>query len=299
MTWKRVKELELRPIPGKFDAAHLKETHRVIFQDCPRHGITRYSPGEFRPPTPPDKLHSKNRPLEASHAHSYIGYSWMGANEIKELDETLKTVDPKRLSRQKPGAFAATVAELYSRLDYIHPFLDGNSRTLRTFTRQLAKESGFELDWTRFNQTPKSRDGLYIARDRAVNEISMTRLPECEQKFKMYDSIHQFEKRPGMKELLLEAIRPARAVAFEKLPERDALKAYPELVRAYATLFDAEKYFQTKFLGQPQSRYQASKQVNERVQALLDAGEVENFQGGKRTRATPRKKTRIEPDRAQ
>jgi cell filamentation protein len=205
----RLEYLEKYPIPGKFDAAHLKEMHRVIFQDCPENGITRYSPGEFRPPTPPDKLHFKNRSLETSRAHSYIGYSWMGASDRGELDEILETADPKRLSRLKPKAFSATIAEFYSRLDYIHPFQDGNSRTLRTFTRQLAKESGHELDWTRFNQTPRSRDGLCIARDRAVNEIAMKRLPECEQKFKMHDSIQQFNKRPDMKELLSDAIRPA------------------------------------------------------------------------------------------
>jgi cell filamentation protein len=216
LTWKRVQELELRPIPGKFDVAHLKETHRVLFQDCPQNGITRYAPGEFRPPVPFDMLHCKNRVLETSDAHSYIGYSWMNDNDRKELEDVLKTADPERLSRLEADAFATAIAQLYSRLDYIHPFQDGNSRTLRTFTRQLAKASGHELDWTRCNQTPKSRDGLRIARDRAVAEIAMTRLPECEQKFRMYDSIQQFHQRPGMKALLRAAILPTRAPGRRK-----------------------------------------------------------------------------------
>ena len=114
----------------------------------------------------------------------------MSADDRGELNEILKTADPKQLSKLKPKAFTAAIADLYARLDYIHPFQDGNSRTLRTFTRQLAKASGYELDWTRFGETPKSRDGLCIARDRAVNEIAMARLPECEQKFKMYDGWH-------------------------------------------------------------------------------------------------------------
>ncbi|MDR0441344.1 MAG: Fic family protein [Candidatus Accumulibacter sp.] len=276
----RIKELEHHPIPGKFDAAHLKETHRVLFQDCPGQGITHHSPGEFRPPTPPDKLHFKNRSLEASHVHSYVGYSWMSADDRGELDEILKTADPRRLSGLKPGAFTAAIADLYSRLDYLHPFLEGNSRTLRTFTRQLAKASGYELDWTRFNQTSKSRDDLCIARDRAVNEIALTRLPECEQKFRMYDSIQQFDKRPGLNKLLSDVIRPARAVAFEELPERDALKAHPELARAYAAMRAAEKYFQDKLPGKPGRQYQATREVKERIQARLDAGETENFRDG-------------------
>ena len=39
--------------------------------------------------------------------------------------------------------FAIRMGQLYADLDYLHPFSEGNSRTLRTFTRQLAREVGF------------------------------------------------------------------------------------------------------------------------------------------------------------
>ena len=60
------------------------------------------------------------------------------------------------------------IAQTYARLDYLHPFREGNSRTLRTFTEQLARENGHRLDWETTNVTPVSRDALYIARDMAV-----------------------------------------------------------------------------------------------------------------------------------
>jgi hypothetical protein len=62
-------------------------------------------------------LHCKNRALETSNAHSYIGYSWMNTDDRKELDAVLETADPKSLSKLKPDAFAARIAQLYSHLD--------------------------------------------------------------------------------------------------------------------------------------------------------------------------------------
>ncbi len=38
-------------------------------------------------------------------------------------------------------------------LDYLHPCSEGNSCTLRTFTRQLAREAGFDLNWSVSNAT--------------------------------------------------------------------------------------------------------------------------------------------------
>lgn len=49
-TFKRVVELELDPVRGNFDVAHLKEINRRIFQDLPGAGFDDVTPGEFRPP---------------------------------------------------------------------------------------------------------------------------------------------------------------------------------------------------------------------------------------------------------
>jgi cell filamentation protein len=273
----RIFELYLDPIQGNYDVAHLKEIHRRIFQDFPAHGIDGYAPGEFRPPTAPDKLHKKNRPLEASPAQSYVGYSWMDKEAREKLAKVLADARPEKLSRLKTDDFVQAMSTLYRELDYIHPFREGNSRTLRTFTRQLAEAAGYDLDWTRFNEDAKTRDSLCIARDRAVNEILLPRLPESEVKFAVMDSIQQFSNRAGLQNLLKEAIRPSRAIAFEQKPEAAALKAFPELSSAYKTLRQAKQYFEAKMPGKQSGQKTALQMVKENIQARLDAGEIQDF----------------------
>jgi cell filamentation protein len=64
--------------------------------------------------------------------------------------------------------FAARLAFYYSELDAIHAFREGNSRTLRAFTSDLAQAAGHGLDWARTAPTPENRQNLYHARDVAV-----------------------------------------------------------------------------------------------------------------------------------
>jgi fido (protein-threonine AMPylation protein) len=54
-------------------------------------------------------------------------------------------VSLKGLSRQEA---AVRLARLYGDLDRAHGFYEGNSRTLRKFTRELALAAGHTLDWT-------------------------------------------------------------------------------------------------------------------------------------------------------
>src|SRR3546814_3305273 len=54
------------------------------------------------------------------------------------LDAALQSANPSGLSRLKTAEFIKAIGKLYTELDYIHPFGDGNSRTLREFTRELA-----------------------------------------------------------------------------------------------------------------------------------------------------------------
>jgi len=45
----RIIELRASPVRGNFDAAHLKEINRRIFQDLPGLGFDDVKPGEYRP----------------------------------------------------------------------------------------------------------------------------------------------------------------------------------------------------------------------------------------------------------
>lgn len=158
LTFARVRQLELNPVVGTFDAAHLREVHRRIFQDLPHH-----NPGQYRPDA---AGHVKERRLESEpHTQYPVAYALR-----PEVDARLGAV----LSELRGGDalkglstpdFTATMTKLYGDLDHLHPFSEGNSRTLRTFTRQLAAETGHSLDWDATNANAVTRDALYKARD--------------------------------------------------------------------------------------------------------------------------------------
>jgi len=103
------------------------------------------------------------------------------------------------------------MGKLYAELDYIHPFGDGNSRTLRAFTRQLAREAGYEIDWERFGSDEFGRDLLYIARDRSVNEIAYLHVERESTRRAIAMSLAQSRGNRDMADLLRDIVRPRRA----------------------------------------------------------------------------------------
>src|SRR3546814_18274818 len=75
--------------------------------------------------------------------------------------------------------FVAAAATLYGDLDYLHPFREGNSRTLRVFTDQLASATGHDLDWQLTGRDADNRNRLYMARNRAVIDRAYPALDEA------------------------------------------------------------------------------------------------------------------------
>ena len=67
-----------------------------------------------------------------------------------------------------PQTFAERAAHFYGELDAVHPFREGNSRTLRLFFSGLAYSAGYQLDWRILAAEERLRDQLYAARDQAV-----------------------------------------------------------------------------------------------------------------------------------
>jgi len=169
-TYKRLYELALNPVRGNFDAAHLKEINRRIFQDLPGAGFADVTPGKFHPPVPAGRDWIKQRSLTTVEGAFYVAYSRMDTTATARLDKIFESAKPGVLCGLEPDAFTARLADIYAELDYIHPFSDGNSRTLRTFTRQLSYEAGYVVDWERFSRSDVGRDLLYTARDLSVNE---------------------------------------------------------------------------------------------------------------------------------
>ena len=215
----RIAELEENPVQGKFDIAHLKETHRRIFQDFPKLG-SDITPGQFRPSVGNNLDWVKTRQLESVNAISNVAYSNMSSDVQKKLNKILSTIDTKKLSKLDKKEFSKSIADLYIAIDYIHPFKDGNSRTLRTFTKQIAKESGYALEWEALNKSPAGRDILYIARDISVNKIALTLAKTDGTKRDITFTLDQLGNNRDMHELMKDIIQPMHEKERQQIPAK-------------------------------------------------------------------------------
>jgi cell filamentation protein len=154
-------DLKQNPIRGPFDARRLQETHRRIF--------SRVYPwaGELR----------KDIGMLAKNRSGFVvayGPSQNIPGALASLFAALKAESDLR--GLDADAMAKRLAYYYGELDAIHAFRDGNSRTLRAFTADLAEAAGHRLDWAMVAQRAKNRKQLYHARDLAVMHGDLSEL---------------------------------------------------------------------------------------------------------------------------
>ena len=187
----RISELRENPIKGNFALNHLKKINAYIFQDSPDVA------GKFRPEV---KIHSnelwhKNRNYPRFGVIT-VCYSPMDKNSIKEAENVLHSINVERMKKLDQKELAKELSDIYKKLDYFHPFPDGNSRTLREFTRSLSAQIGAELDWSK-----NIREEVYLARDFEVNTITLSKISNQNQKFFIEDEIEAILKHPQYKSL--------------------------------------------------------------------------------------------------
>ncbi len=153
---KRLDQLEVQKITGKFNNKHLKDIHKHLFQD-----IYPWA-GTFRT----GGYSHKRRVLENGEDY-IVEYSYSDYIDHNLKQELLKIKQDNFLKKTKSkDEFITKIAETYKELDFIHAFAEGNSRTLREFTRQIALNAGYVLKW---QKTFDFKDKLYKARDLGVN----------------------------------------------------------------------------------------------------------------------------------
>lgn len=209
-TTMRMLELLESPVVGNFDSEHLKEINRRIFQDLPLLGFTHIVPGQYRPSVPSHLDWYKERPLEDSVFISFVAYSRMDNKAKNSMDKILEPIKEKlldsSLSKMTKEEFTNFIADLYVQLDYIHPFSDGNSRTLRTFTSQIAKMAGFEIKWEKFAVDSNSKNILFIARDLSVNRIAINHISHYTTRQFVNFSLEIFQNKRDLKDLLKDVV---------------------------------------------------------------------------------------------
>jgi len=126
----RIWELEQKGVSGKFDFQHLKDIHRHIFQD-----VYPFA-GQIRQEDIHKGFHFARHQFIESEGKRLMG-ELAAENYLKGLD-----IDQ----------FAKRAAHYMAELNVLHPFREGNGRTLREFMRQLSLNAGYNLD---FNLVPR------------------------------------------------------------------------------------------------------------------------------------------------
>jgi cell filamentation protein len=148
-----IARLAISRITGPFNAARLQETHRRIFANVfPWAGEFRHGIG----------MMTKER-------SGFVVTYGPSENVPAALANTFAALkaenDLHGLAAEK---FATRLGFFYSEFDAIHAFREGNARTLRALTADLAEAAGHELLWSKTGSSPEDRRRLYHARDLAV-----------------------------------------------------------------------------------------------------------------------------------
>lgn len=154
---------------------HYEETLKSIVEKGYKteYVAKQYIPGVFRPPMAENELRAKRRFVESKNIITIAIYSRMDEDTMQAADKMLKSINIDGLAKLSSEEFSCVTANLYADLDFCHPFVDGNSRTLRAFIAEIANESGFEVNWGRYDQSKQTHEQLYAARDVEVNSIAL------------------------------------------------------------------------------------------------------------------------------
>ena len=128
----RMTELRTEYTHGAFNAPHLQNLHRLIFQD-----LFDWA-GQFRTV---DMWRAGQPPFARP------GFIEPALNKV--LDQL---ASEGRLRGLVPEAWTTKAAYYLGEINAVHPFRDGNGRVTREFIRELGEENGLTLQWNRVPQ---------------------------------------------------------------------------------------------------------------------------------------------------
>lgn len=129
-----IRQLELikQPITdGNWDLKHLQKIHKYIFQDV----------YEFA---------GQIRQEQISKGYTKFANPMFIEPVAEDLFRELK--NEKYLKGLNKEAFCDRLAYYMGEMNMIHPFYEGNGRTIREFSRTLAMSNGYTLEWERLDK---------------------------------------------------------------------------------------------------------------------------------------------------
>lgn len=114
-------------ITGRFSVSHLKNIHKTLFEDI------YFFAGKYR-----------NEQIGKSNTWFYPPIAI--ESSVNKLLDNLKS--EKHLRNMSNEQFTDRVSYYMAELNAIHPFREGNGRTIREFIRQLCLYNDYVLDWS-------------------------------------------------------------------------------------------------------------------------------------------------------
>ncbi|BDB63458.1 Fic/DOC family protein [Rhodococcus sp. RDE2] len=155
-SYKRMQELADNPLAGRFDLPHFQSIHHHLFQDVyPWAGHLRTAPRDW----PMVKMGPDVAAVRAGQNHvTEIPHSYFTAREVPEaaaavLDRIAAKDNLRGLGR---AAFLDELTTVWSRINFVHPMREGNTRVQFAFFRQLCAEAGYTLDTNRFKDVDRA-----------------------------------------------------------------------------------------------------------------------------------------------
>lgn len=126
----RLRAMATNPVEGHFDLTHLQQIHKGIFED-----VYDWA--------------GKLRTVETSSRAPFAKPEYI-ETAAAEVFATLRT---QHLFQDcTADTFVERAAWLYTELNAIHPFREGNGRANCQFLSQVASQAGYHIDWSKVNK---------------------------------------------------------------------------------------------------------------------------------------------------
>ena len=146
-TSRRLAELQASPIHGGFDASHLQEIHRYLYQD-----VFDWA-GELR------RIESGGAPTpDLESALNRVFDRLSRENLLKGLDK---------------GEWMRRATDYSEELRSLHPFLAGNDLAIQEFATELARKNNLQLEW---RESPESASDAVAFAEQAERSAQLRRL---------------------------------------------------------------------------------------------------------------------------
>ncbi|MNK88464.1 Adenosine monophosphate-protein transferase VbhT [compost metagenome] len=160
----RAYELAVSPVRGDFDLAHLQGIHRRLFGDVYDWAGTI-------------------RTVDISKGTTRFASHQQIARYATQI--TVPLARDQRLQGLSPVRFSSRAGHYLGELNVLHPFREGNGRSIREFIGQLAHDAGYGIDWQGIDRAEMTRASIeaYEGDSSRMGSLILSGLRDIDREF--------------------------------------------------------------------------------------------------------------------